>query len=264
MLKADVAARGIGTISSAEEEERWRAMPVGGHERRLDAGMLDAASGIGHPTIGGANGGGIYVGEGTNVQDGCIVTSYEGHTTIGRYVTVGHAAHIHSATVGDESLIGMGAVLKPGCVVEGQSFVAAGAVVERGQVVREGELWGGNPARKLRDLSAEERARLRTQAEKYINVAQSHSHVMELGGNVPDSFIRYDLLGTGASVDATLSVESNKPIELPSSSDKDKNLTVKEGLKGQKMDEGIDHKPIQDLYDREEDATDELRVRVKL
>lgn len=189
ILKSDVAAYGVNTIHSAEEEERWKSLPVGGYERKQDAGMLDTGNGVGHPTIGGANGGGIYVGEGTNIQDACVVTSYEGHSTIGKYVTVGHGAHIHSATVGDESLIGMGAVLKPGCVVESQSFIAAGAVIERGCVVNSGEIWGGNPARKLRELTAEEKAKLRVQAEKYISVGNMHSHCMELGGNIPDSFL---------------------------------------------------------------------------
>lgn len=209
ILKADVAAHGINTIRTAEEEERWKRLPVGGYERKNDAGAFDAGSGVGHPTFGGANGGGIYVGEGTNIQDACMVTSYEGHTEIGKYVTVGHAAHIHSASVGDESLIGMGAVLMPGSVVESQSFVAAGAVVERGTVVKQGEIWGGNPAKKLRDLSAEERGRLRMQAEKYIDVAQTHNHVMELGGNVPDSFIDVHLLGAG--VDSTTAPDGFVP-----------------------------------------------------
>jgi carbonic anhydrase/acetyltransferase-like protein (isoleucine patch superfamily) len=197
ILKADVAAYGVNTINSAEEEERWKSLPVGGHERKRDAGMLDAGNGINHPTIGGANGGGIYVGEGTNIQDACMVTSYEGHSTIGKYVTVGHGAHIHSATVGDESLIGMGAVLKPGCVVGSQ-------VVERGCVVNSGEIWGGNPAKKLRQLTAEEKAKLRVQAEKYISVGNMHSHCMELGGNIPDSFLEEtDLIEIGAVEDGT-------------------------------------------------------------
>jgi len=212
ILKADVAAHGINIIRTAKEEEQWKSLPVGGPERKKDAGMFDTGSGIGHPTIGGANGGGIYIGEGTNIQDACMVTSYEGHTTIGKYVTVGHSAHIHSATVGDESLIGMGAVLKPGSVVESQSFVAAGAVVDRGSVVKGGEIWGGNPARKLRELTAEEKGRLRRQAEKYIEVAQTHSHVMKLGGNVPDSFIEHELLGTGTSSGDNLTSDSAQPI----------------------------------------------------
>ena len=210
VLKADVAAYGVNTIHSAEEEERWKSLPVGGYERKQDAGMFDAGNGIGHPTIGGANGGGIYVGEGTNIQDACVVTSYEGHSTIGKYVTVGHSAQIHSATVGDESLIGMGAVLNPGCVVESQSFIAAGAVIGRGCVVNSGEIWGGNPARKLRDLTAEEKVKLRVQAEKYISVGEMHNHCMELGGNVPDSFLEEpdNLIELSAAEDVI-----KKPIE---------------------------------------------------
>ncbi|KAL9181191.1 hypothetical protein ACHAXT_009996 [Thalassiosira profunda] len=197
VLKADVAAHGINTIRSAKEEEQWKSLAVGSHARKQDAGLFDIGNGIGHSTIGGKNGGGIYVGEGTNIQDACVVTSYEGHADIGKYVTVGHSAQIHSASVGDESLIGMGSVLKPGCVVESQSFVAAGAVLERGDVVKSGEIWGGNPARKLRDLTAEERGRLRSQAKQYIAVGGSHKHCMELGGNVPDSLLEHELLGAG-------------------------------------------------------------------
>lgn len=217
-LKADVAAYGINTIRTGEEERLWQSLPVGGHARKQDAGMFDAGSGINHPTIGGANGGGIYVGEGTNIQDACMVTSYEGHTRIGKYVTVGHAAHIHSASIGDESVIGMGAVLKPGSVVESQSSVAAGAVVERDAVVKAGELWAGNPARKLRELSAEERGGLRIQAEKYIDVAQTHGPVMELGGNVPDSFIKSLELGTRPDV-SSLSSTSKAQLKIPTKND---------------------------------------------
>ena len=166
ILKADVAAHAMNTIYSPEGEQRWKSLKVGGIKRTKDLGLSDSGNGLDHPTIGGANGGGIYIGEGTNIQDACIVTSYEGHTTIGKYVTVGHGAHIHSASVGDEALIGMGSVLKPGCVVESQSMVAAGAVIECGCVVKVREIWGGNPARKLRELNMEERGRLRVQAEK--------------------------------------------------------------------------------------------------
>lgn len=166
ILKADVAAHGVNSIRTSEEEIAWRSLPVGSHKRILDAGHWNNGQGLGHPTIGGQNGGGIYVGEGTNIQDSCIISAYEGHAKIGSYVTVGHSAQIHSASIGDECLIGMGSVLKPGSVVESQSFVAAGAVVERDDVVKSGELWGGNPARKLRELTAEEKAKIRTQAEK--------------------------------------------------------------------------------------------------
>lgn len=237
ILKSDVAAYGVNTIHSVEEEERWKSLPVGGYERKKDAGMLDAGNGIGHQTIGGANGGGIYVGEGTNIQDACMVTSYEGHSTIGKYVTVGHGAHIHSATVGDESLIGMGAVLKPGCVVESQSLIAAGAVIERGCVVNSGEIWGGNPAKKLRELTAEEKKKLRVQAEKYISVGNMHNHCMELGGNIPDSFISFleesDLIEIGAVENSTkkeveiTAKDEHRTTQLDESNNQEEGVKVK-------------------------------------
>ena len=261
ILKADVAAHGINTIHTAKEEEHWKSLPVGGYERKKDAGMLDTGSGINHPTIGGANGGGIYVGEGTNIQDACMVTSYEGHTTIGKYVTVGHAAHIHSASVGDESLIGMGAVLKPGCVVESQSFIAAGAVIERGTVVKEGELWGGNPARKLRDLTAEQRGRLRMQAEKYIDVAQSHNHVMELGGNVSDDFmLEQELLGTESAVASDADPNSESKKSTPKSTE---TVSPANGLNGVSMNGAKEQEESQQRHqkEKEEDVlNEELRV----
>ena len=59
-----------------------------------------------------ATGGGIFIGEETNIQDGCIIDSSKDHTRIGNGVTVGHLVSIHSATVEDHCLIGMGALLQ--------------------------------------------------------------------------------------------------------------------------------------------------------
>jgi carbonic anhydrase/acetyltransferase-like protein (isoleucine patch superfamily) len=109
-------------------------------------------------------GGGIFIGENTNIQDGCIIDSTKDHTRIGNGVTVGHVASIHSATVEDFCLIGMGALLQPGVVVKEESFIAAGANVPANTVVESGELWVGNPARKMRDLTPEERERLHYQS----------------------------------------------------------------------------------------------------
>jgi carbonic anhydrase/acetyltransferase-like protein (isoleucine patch superfamily) len=111
-------------------------------------------------------GGGIFIGEDSNVQDGCIITSNISHAEIGKGVTIGHLAQIHSATVEDHCLIGMGSVLREGVVVETESFIAAGAVVMPGTRVPSGELWVGHPARKLRDLSAVEREKLHYQADE--------------------------------------------------------------------------------------------------
>ena len=113
-----------------------------------------------------AIGGGIFIGENTNIQDGCIVDATVDHTRIGNGVTVGHLASIHSATVEDHCLIGMGALLQEGVVVKEESFIAAGANVPANTTVESGELWVGNPARKIRDLSPEERQRLHYQSRE--------------------------------------------------------------------------------------------------
>jgi carbonic anhydrase/acetyltransferase-like protein (isoleucine patch superfamily) len=63
---------------------------------------------------------------------------------------------IHLATVHEHSLIGMGALLQEGVVVKEESFVAAGANVPAHTIIKSGELWVGNPARKIRDLTPEE------------------------------------------------------------------------------------------------------------
>jgi len=135
------------------------------------------------------HGGGIFIGENTNIQDNCIITSRVDHCKIGNGVTIGHLAQIHSATVGDYSLIGMGSILLEGSVVESEAFVAAGAVVAPGEVVKSGELWLGNPARKLRDLTAEQREKLRYQSSEYVGVATTHQDVMLLGGNLSESLL---------------------------------------------------------------------------
>jgi carbonic anhydrase/acetyltransferase-like protein (isoleucine patch superfamily) len=134
----------------------------------------------------GRHGGGIFIGADSNIQDGCILTARTNHCIVGQGVTVGHLAQIHSATVGDFSLIGMGSIVQEGAVIESEAFVAAGAVVRSGQVVREGELWVGNPARKIRDLTAEQREKLHYQSSEYVKVATGQQGVMELGGNLAD------------------------------------------------------------------------------
>lgn len=143
-------------------------------------------------------GGGIFIGENTNVQDHCVITSKVDHSVIGKGVTIGHMAQIHSATVEDHCLIGMGSILREQVVVETESFIAAGAVVEPGTRVASGELWVGQPARKLRDLTSQEREKLHYQANEYVKVATGQSGVMNLGGNLPESLEQHLQLGAGS------------------------------------------------------------------
>ena len=136
------------------------------------------------------HGGGVFVGRHTNIQDGCILTARTQHCQIGNGVTVGHLAQIHSATIQDYCLIGMGAVIGEGACVEREALVAAGAVVAAGARIQSGELWVGNPARKMRNLTAEQRQRLHYQSSEYVGVATEQRGVMQLGGNLAESMLQ--------------------------------------------------------------------------
>ena len=111
----------------------------------------------------------IRVGQGTNIQDNCVLHD---ETTIGKFCTIGHGAVVHGCTVGDYSLIGMGAVVLSGARLGDWCLVGAGAVVTGKTVAPEGSLLLGNPARIAGKLSPEKRAYIRCNAEHYIALAQ--------------------------------------------------------------------------------------------
>jgi carbonic anhydrase/acetyltransferase-like protein (isoleucine patch superfamily) len=117
----------------------------------------------------------ITIGAESNVQDGCVVHADPGRPVrVAERVTVGHRAVLHGCTVEEGSLIGMGSVLLNGVHVGAGSMVAAGAVVLEGTVVPAGSLVAGVPARVRRELTAEERERLRTSAATYVDLARRH------------------------------------------------------------------------------------------
>ncbi|MFG2058091.1 gamma carbonic anhydrase family protein [Micromonospora sp. NPDC048930] len=118
----------------------------------------------------------ITIGAGSNIQDGCVVHADPGFSTVvGTGVSVGHRAVLHGCTVGDDVLIGMGAIVLNGARIGAGSLVAAGAVVLEGTVVPPGSLVVGMPARVRRDLSAEERAGIVRNAEGYADRARAHA-----------------------------------------------------------------------------------------
>jgi gamma-carbonic anhydrase len=152
VLRADECDNGSSYETGEAEGNVWTLDP----ERFTDYRIKD----------GDKIGGGIFIGENTNVQDSAVITARVGHTQIGNGVTIGHLAQIHSATIQDHCLIGMGSVINEGCEIQSESFIAAGAVLPAKTVVQSGELWAGIPARKLRELTAEQRAKLHYQADE--------------------------------------------------------------------------------------------------
>lgn len=97
----------------------------------------------------------IKIGNKVNVQDNVIIhcTYQKSPTNIGNNVSIGHNAIVHGCTIKDNVLVGMGAIIMDDCLVESNSIIAAGAVVTANTHIREGEVWGGVPARKIKDIS---------------------------------------------------------------------------------------------------------------
>jgi len=111
----------------------------------------------------------IVVGHHTNIQDNAVLhLAEELPCLVGNYVTVGHGAIVHACAVGDECLIGMGAVILDGAELGAQCLVGARALVTQHTKIPEGSLVFGAPARVVRLLTPEERAGLKGWAEKYV------------------------------------------------------------------------------------------------
>ncbi|MBI1849903.1 MAG: gamma carbonic anhydrase family protein [Planctomycetes bacterium] len=110
----------------------------------------------------------ITIGEMTNVQDLCMVHADPGiPLTVGKEVTIGHSAVIHCRSVGDRSLIGIGAVLLKGAVIGEGSLVAAGAVISESAVIPPRSLVVGIPGRVIRKVTDEEWERFGNSARAY-------------------------------------------------------------------------------------------------
>lgn len=117
----------------------------------------------------------IRVGEGTNLQDNVVLHADTGFPcTLGAGVSVGHTAVVHGATIGDGSLIGMSATVMNGAVIGTQSLVAAGALVLEGTQVPPRSLVAGVPAKVRRELTEEEVAGLKKNADTYLSLAAKH------------------------------------------------------------------------------------------
>ena len=126
----------------------------------------------------------ISVGHHTNIQDNAVLhVADEFPCIVGDYVTVGHSAIIHACTIGNEVLIGMGAVVLDGAVVGDQCLIGANALVTGGIKIPAGSLVLGSPAKIVRALTAEERAGLKHWADKYVdNGAYCLKHGISVGG----------------------------------------------------------------------------------
>jgi carbonic anhydrase/acetyltransferase-like protein (isoleucine patch superfamily) len=125
----------------------------------------------------------IVVGHHTNIQDNAVLHLADDFPcSLGNWVTVGHGAIVHACKVGDEVLVGMGAVILDGAVIGKQSIIGAKALVVQGMKIPPGSLVLGAPAKIVRKLTKKERTGLKWWAEHYVdNAAYCLKHKINMG-----------------------------------------------------------------------------------
>ena len=175
-------------------------LPFGGHAPQIHptAFVAPGAVVIGRVTLGPeasvwygcvlrADTNDIRIGARSNVQDGTIIhvdLPDMGGTPVevGEEVLIGHRCMIHGGVVEDGGFVGMGATMLEGTRVETGGFLAAGAFLTPGKTVPTGEMWGGMPARKMRDLKDGEAMAARMGAAHYVQEAKDHADAIRAAG----------------------------------------------------------------------------------
>lgn len=111
----------------------------------------------------------LQVGENSNIQDLSVLHADAGvPLTIGRNVTIGHKVMLHGCTIGDDTLIGIGAVVLNGAVIGKNCLIGANALITEGKVIPDGSMVMGQPGKVVRELDEAQKAGLRASAEHYV------------------------------------------------------------------------------------------------
>ena len=111
----------------------------------------------------------ITIGQGSNVQDGCVLhTDMGAPLNVGKNCTIGHKAILHGCAIGDNSLVGMGAIILNHAVIGKSCLIAAGAFVGEGKVIPDNSLVVGSPGKIIRVIDDDGAAKLRSSAESYV------------------------------------------------------------------------------------------------
>lgn len=118
----------------------------------------------------------IYIGEGSNVQDNCVlhVSQYENQIKIGKHVTVGHGSILHGCKIGDNSLIGMGSTILDNAEIGEGTLIGAGSLVTENKKIPSGVLCMGRPAKVIRNLTEEEKQEIKESAKHYIEISKEY------------------------------------------------------------------------------------------
>ncbi len=122
----------------------------------------------------------LRIGRGSNIQDGSVLHTDIGKPlTIGEDVTVGHLVMLHGCTIGDGSLIGIGAIVLNGAKIGKGCLVGAGALVTEDKEFPDGSMIIGSPAKAVRQLTAEQLEGMRKGAAGYVNNARRYRNGLQ-------------------------------------------------------------------------------------
>jgi gamma-carbonic anhydrase len=114
----------------------------------------------------------IDIGDKTNIQDGCLLhVTHEDPVVVGAEATIGHGVILHGATVESGCLVAMGAIILDGARIESGSLVAAGALIPPGMRVPKNSLVMGVPGRVVKELTDQERVRVKLNWQVYVQYA---------------------------------------------------------------------------------------------
>jgi carbonic anhydrase/acetyltransferase-like protein (isoleucine patch superfamily) len=137
---------------------------------------LGAGSGIWYGCVVRGDVNEIRIGQRTNIQDLTMIHCAERGqgTYLGDGITVGHSAVLHACTIEDNAFIGIQACVMDDCLVETGAMVAAGALVTPGKIVKAGEVWAGQPAKKLRDITQKDLDFFDINRQRYERLADEY------------------------------------------------------------------------------------------
>jgi carbonic anhydrase/acetyltransferase-like protein (isoleucine patch superfamily) len=118
----------------------------------------------------------ISLGEGSNVQDGCVLhTDMGSPLSIGKHCTIGHKAMLHGCTIGDNTLVGIGSIILNNAVIGKNCLIGAHSLISERKVIPDNSLVMGSPGKVVRELDAEAIARLSSAAASYVRNWQRYA-----------------------------------------------------------------------------------------
>ncbi len=119
----------------------------------------------------------IRIGARSNVQDGSVIHC-DGPpgfpAIIGEDALVGHMAMLHGCSIADRGFVGLGTIVMDGCTIEGDAMLAAGAMLTPGKTIPSRQMWGGRPARYMRDIDDAQLAVMRLGPPHYVHNGERH------------------------------------------------------------------------------------------